>query len=748
MEKIRHVAVLGSGVMGGGIAAHAANAGLKVTLLDIVPDDAPDRNVLSKGAVARMLAASPSAFLSPQRAEQVTCGNMEDDLALLHEADWIIEAVIERKDIKQAVYRKIDAVRKPGSVVSSNTSTIPIHELMEGLPASIAPDFCITHFFNPPRFMRLLEVVKSEAMAPVRFERICRFADEFLGKEIVPCKDTPGFIANRIGVYWMTVGLNIAMEMRVPIELADAVLGRPVGIPKTGVFGLYDLIGLDLMLLIAKEMHATLPKDDAFCQLNAEPEIIKKVIAEGYTGRKGKGGFTRIRKEGENKIRESLDLASGAYRVEEKPVLASAKAKNIRDLLAADDPGAQYAFAVLSRTLLYAASLIPEIADDIASVDAAMRSGYNWKYGPFEMMDQIGVEAFIERVRKIGRPIPPILQQAQGRSFYQNQPSPQQLTLAAGYKPLSRPQGTLMVADVKRGATPILQNESAGLWDMGDGIACFSLATKMNVWDEKAFAALESSIEKVRCSFAGMVIATDADLFSAGANLHYFLDDARRGDWQAIDAFIRRGQNVFKQLKYAPFPTVAALAGMALGGGCELLLHCSGIQAYAESYPGLVEVNVGLVPAWGGCKEMLIRHANPAAVFDIILSARTATSSDDARMLGILKGRDGVSMNRHRLLADAKQYCASMTNNYSTPKYVNLPEAPGALQLLKDKLAQKKLPPHTYVVGEVLARVLASYGSEEALLHAEREGFIELIRTAPTQARIAHMLETGKALTN
>ncbi len=755
MTGINTIAVLGSGVMGGGIAALAANAGLRVVLLDIVPKDAENRNMLAEGAVKRMLAASPSAFTSPERADLVTCGNLEDDLHLLADADWIIEAVIEKREIKQDVYRKVDAVRKKGSVLSSNTSTIPLHELLEGLPAQVAEDFMIAHFFNPPRFMRLLEVLKSPQTSQSHFERICQFADVSLGKEIVQCKDTPGFIANRIGVFWMTVALNEAVRLGVPVEEADAVMGRPLGIPKTGVFGLYDLIGLDLMLLIAREMLATLPEHDAFRALDAEPEILKTLIAEGYTGRKGKGGFSRMQKAGEKKVKETLDLSSGQYRPEQKAQLPSARAKNIKELFDGSDVAAQYARSVMVRMLHYAASLVPEIAEDIASVDAAMRNGYNWKFGPFELIDQLGGEAFIEHLHSLSLPVPKLLESAHGKALYRfNGAAQEQLGLDGHYHALKRPAGILLLADLKRTRTPVMQNASAALWDMGDGVACLEFTTKMNAIDHDLLSLIEAMIPTVAKDFAGLVIGNDGDVFSAGANLQFFLSNAEHGEWSAIDALIRHGQEAFMQLKYAPFPSVAALSGLALGGGCETALHCTNVQAYMESYPGLVEVNVGLIPAWGGCKEMLLRHAEPLAPFSLILSAKTASSADDAGKIRILGEHSRISMNRHRLLADAKALCLEMKPAYRAPSPALIALPAEAKAQLEQALAQQSvpMPAHTHAIGKVLVHVLSAGGRkqvrEQDMLDLEREGFMELIKTKASQERIQHMLNTGKPLKN
>lgn len=773
MTTIRKVAVLGSGVMGSGIAAHMANAGIPVLLLDIIPAGAENRNVLAEKALERMLAASPSPFAHKSRAKLLTCGNLEDDLGKLADVDWVIEAVLEKLEVKQDVYRKVDSVRKPGCIVSSNTSTLPLAELTKGLPASFTRDFMITHFFNPPRFMRLLEVVASPTEAAEARDAIEHFADETLGKGVVPCKDTPGFIANRIGVFWMMVALFEAIKSGIRVEEADAVMGRPVGIPKTGVFGLFDLIGIDLMPLIAKSMLATLPEDDAFRTLYHEPEQITKMIAEGYTGRKGKGGFYRLSKDASGKrVKEVRDLKTGEYWPEKKAVLASvdsAKA-GLKALVAHPDAGGQYAAAVLLRTLHYAASLIPEISDDIVSVDEAMKLGYNWKYGPFELIDRLGDKTttgtafFAEALKKHGMTVPPIIEKAARKPLYDVR---QHMTLTGDYAPVKAKPGVLWLADVKSSTKPVLKNASASLWDMGDGIACLELTSKMNSVDPDILDLIGKAVAKVKQDFKGLVIGNDGDNFSVGANLGVFLMAANVGAWGQMGEAIKAGQQAMMALKYSPFPVVSALSGMALGGGCEMVLHSNAVQAHVESYPGLVEVGVGVIPGWGGCKEMLLRHCGTQGtmqtigkVFEMIATAKVAGSAFEAVEMKILADNNPITMNRARVLADAKRRCLSMAENYQTPQPATIrlpgPSAKVAMMMAVDGfVASGKATPHDAVVCKVLAHVLsggetdmADELTEQQLLDLEYEGFMELIKTRGTLDRIEHMLETGKPLRN
>lgn len=769
---ISKVAVLGSGVMGSGIAALIANAGIPVILLDIVPKDAANRNMLTEGAVEKQLKATPPGFTHKSKAKLVTCGNLEDHLELLKDVDWIIEAVLEKLEVKQDVYRKIDKVRKKGSVVSSNTSTLPLHVLVKDEPESFQQDFMITHFFNPPRFMRLLEMCPGPRTRMDVYAEIRKFADVKLGKGVVDCKDTPGFIANRIGVFWMMVGLLEAMRLGITVEEADAVMSKPVGIPKTGVFGLFDLIGIDLMPLIAKAMLATLPPGDAFRALYQEPELVKKMIADGYTGRKGKGGFTRINKAGGAKIREVIDLKTGEYHPEKKPKLESLNQKGgLAGIMTHPDIGGQYARAVLGKTLAYAASLIPEIADDIVSVDNTMKWGYSWKMGPFEMIDKLGVDNVIKALEAEKIPIPPLLEQARGKKLYDIAGNQRvYLTTQGGYAPLPYTEGAWMLADKKLGAKPVFKNGSAALWDIGDGIACLEFTSKMNSIDPDILTAAEKAVEIVKGGFRGLVIGNDGDNFSVGANLGFILYAANMAAYPMISDVIRQGQRAVMGLKYAPFPVVASVGGMALGGGCEFVLHSDAVQAHIESYIGLVEVGVGVIPGWGGCKEMLRRHlhglpdgmAMPAIakVFEYIATAKAAGSAEDAKEMKILNDLSRITMNRARLLPDAKALCLSLAENYAPPEppvfRLPGPSSKVALQMgLEQFVATGKATPHDVVVCTRLAEVLSGGDtdivdtlSEQQLLDLEHTAFMELIRTKGTLDRIDHMLATGKPLRN
>ncbi|HUY69283.1 MAG TPA: 3-hydroxyacyl-CoA dehydrogenase/enoyl-CoA hydratase family protein [Alphaproteobacteria bacterium] len=777
-SEIKQVAVIGSGVMGSQIAAHMTNAGVPVLLLDIVPKGASDRNALAGGALEKLQKMDPAPFMHAKNAKLITPGNLEDDLGKLRDVDWIVEAVLENPQVKSDLYKKIDAVRKTGSIVSSNTSTIPLSVLVKGQSSRFARDFMITHFFNPPRYMRLLELVAGEATRPDAAALIRDFGDRRLGKGVVPCKDTPGFIANRLGVFFLQCAVNAAFDLGLTVEEADAVFSKPVGMPKTGVFGLLDLIGIDLMPLIAKSFMETLPADDAYRAINIEHALILKMIKDGYTGRKGKGGFYRLNKTEAGKVKESIDLKTGEYHPSRKAKLPAVESagKNLRALCEAPDKIGTYAWAVLSQTLSYAASLVPQIADDITAVDAGMRLGFNWKFGPFELIDKLGAKWLAERLAAAQKPVPDYLQKAaENGGFYHVEGSKLELlTIYGAFKPVARAPGVLPLADAKRGATPVAKNGSASLWDIGDGVLCLEFHTKMNAIDPDTLGMVKKSVEIIGGSggaWKGLVIHNEADNFSVGANLGLALFAINIAMWPAIENLVDQGHEAYKALRFAPFPSVAAPTGMALGGGCEITLHCSAVQAHAETYIGLVEVGVGLIPGWGGCAQMLGRafHAKKrfggpippiSHVFETVSLAKVAKSAEEARDLGYLRPSDGISMNRDRLLYDAKQRVLELAPDYKPPEpwQLNLPGPAGraALYLAIEgfKLLGKALP-HDVTVSKALASVLCggdhdftALTTEEQILALEKREFMKLVHTDETIARIQQMLDTGKPLRN
>jgi len=772
---IRKAAVIGAGVMGSGIAAQIANGGMPVLLLDIVPEGVADRDVLARGALDRLAKAEPAAFMSRDAMRLVTPGNLEDHLDRLGEVDWIVEAVVENLEVKRRLYQKLEGARKAGSVVSSNTSTLPLARLTEGQPEKFRRDFLITHFFNPPRYMRLLELVAGPKTRVEAVERIANFADRALGKTVVRCKDTPGFIANRIGCFWMQAAFGHAFETGLPVEEADAVMGRPLGIPKTGVFGLADLVGIDLLPHVAASLRAALPADDPFHEVDGDWPLIGKLIETGYTGRKGKGGFYRLDRSGGTRIKQAIDLATGEYHKAGKPrldAIDAAKDGGPRALLESEEPAARYAWQVVSRTLAYACSLVPEIADDIAAIDQAMRLGYNFRWGPFELLDRIGPAWFKERLEAEGVEIPPLLRAVGDRTFYRVEDGRlQHLTLAGGYADVVRPEGVLLLEDVKRREKPLARNGSASLWDIGDRVACLEFHSKMNAIDPEILELIEKAIGIVAKDFKALVVYNEGSNFSVGANIGLALFAANVGVWPMVEDLVARGQKVYRKLKYSTFPVVAAPSGMALGGGCEICLNADAIQAHAETYVGLVETGVGVVPAWTGCAELLtrwMRHEKrpggpmPAIskVFETIGLAKVAKSAHEAKEMLILREDDRITMSRDRLLADAKARALDLAKDYRPPERSEIslpgPSAKAALDMAVDALRLSgKATPHDQVVAGRLAVVLSGGATDvtetlgdDDLLKLEREAFMSLVRHPATLARIEHMLETGKPLRN
>ena len=771
---IEKVAVIGSGVMGSGIAAQVANAGVPVVLMDIVPEGAENRNALAEGAVALLLKQDPAPFMHPRNAKLIEPANLEDDLDKLADCDWIVEAVLEDLAVKYSVYNKINLWIKSGAAVTSNTSTIPLARLLDGMDEKFAAGFFITHFFNPPRYLRLLETVSGPRTDPAIVAAVSRFCDVRLGKTVIACNDTPGFIANRIGGYWIQSAINGAMDLGLTVEEADAVGGRPMGVPKTGVFGLLDLVGIDLIPRVAASMIESLPPDDPYVRDFRDHALVRRMIDEGYTGRKGKGGFYRLNREGGEKVKESIDLNSGDYAPSRRSELESARAgaRDLRALVDHPDRGGAWAWRVLSNVIGYSAALVPEIAESAADVDAAMRLGYAWKRGPFELADRLGPAYVADRLRGEGRGVPALLEKVGAGTFYRVEDGQLQVFGADGsYRPVERPDGVLLLEDIKRAGEPVESNASASLWDIGDGVACFEVHTRMNALDPDVVTLLQKSLKRVEKEFKALVLYNEGSNFSVGANLGLALFAANVGVWPMIEGMLENGQKAMKAMKYAAFPVVAAPSGMALGGGCELLLHAAAVQAHAETYAGLVEAGVGVLPGWGGCKEMLVRHTQDekrpngplppvAKAFEQISMAAVAKSAQEARDMHILREGDGVTMNRDRLLYDAKQKALSLLDGYGKPEPValNLPGPNGraALDLAVEGFALQGVAlPHDRTVAGEIAAVLTGGDtdvtetvSEDRLFALERESFMKLLKTEPTLARIEHMLDTGKPLRN
>lgn len=808
-REIKKAAVIGAGSMGSGIAAQLANAGVDVYLLDIVPKDVSDRSVIAKNAIQRMLKAVPATdplnagFMIPENAKRITPGNIEDDLeTAVRDADWIVEVVIENLETKLTLFEKLEKLKKADAIVSSNTSTIPLKDLVVGRSDDFKRHFLVTHFFNPPRFMHLLEIVAGEKTDPEIMQFMQHFGDVRLGKNVIICKDTPAFLANRIGIYFMFRAITETIEQKMKVEEADAALGTPIGFPKEGIFGLLDLVGIGIIPLVTQSLLKTLDADDPFRAFDHERglSLVNGLLKEGRTGRNSPhGGFYRMLKaEDGSRQKQAINLQTGDYYTFEKPKLPSVKAARKhgpRAMFEFDDPISRFAWVVVRDTLLYAATLVPEISDNIEDVDAALRGGYNARWGPFEIIDQLGVEWFCQKVIADGLKLPPILKLAQNRPFYKEQ-NGKRIRLNFDFKNQKAeyaelPAKTLQLSDIKRGKKPLITHYSASLWDIGDGVTCLEFHSKMNTLDPSILWVLNQSIqfiEQNKTQYKAMVIHNDAINFSLGANLglvqagfmaaHSSISKTlglsglfENIAYKLVGALIYQGQSVFKALQKASFPVVGAPHGMVLGGGCEILLHCDALQASSETYMGLVESGVGLVPGWGGCARYLERcqqstdtkgGAIPAVrqAFQTILMPQMAvsTSAQDALKKLWLRPQDGITMNPDRLLTDAKAKALELTKTYTPPEETKyqLPGESGkaALRMAIDDFYTKgDATWHDVVVADALADILTGGKtfvgkalSDIDITQLEREHFLSLIQTKQTQKRIAHTLKTGKPL--
>ena len=757
---IKKVVVIGSGTMGSGIAAQVANAGIPVVLLDL-PSSEGTRNKIVENAKERIANSRPPLLVEKSKIDLIHVGNIEDNFNLVGEADWVVEAVVERIDIKHSIYKKIEDVRKPESVISSNTSTIPLKVLSENMSDEMKQNFCITHFFNPVRYMGLLEIVTEPINDKEKINLLKSFCDEKLGKGVIICKDTPGFLGNRVGVYAMQVAMTEAFKMGLTIEEADAVFGRPMGIPKTGVFGLYDLIGIDLMSDVLKSFIKELPKDDPFHEVAQENPLITKLISDGYTGRKSKGGFYRINKEGEKKVLESINLKTGEY-LKTKKVDLETETLDFIYLINRIDKFGEYAWSVLSKIILYASSLIPKVTDEYNNIDEAMRLGFNWTIGPFEILDKIGIEFFAERDQnlKLNRFL---------NNLYLNERidwySDKQLYLKHDLRTLRRRSNIYWLkADVKKNENLIF-NSAKIYTSETEGYNIVEFTTKANTLDSDSMYALSKATEK------NLIIINDALQFSAGVNLNYVMEFAKQKEWRKIQKFIFDFQQTCKKLKYSEFPVIAAPSGLAIGGGFEVVCQSDYVVSHTNVVLGLVETLVGLIPAGGGCKEMLWRWMQtdeskkdlnfaPLKVFDLIGYAKTASSPNEAIPNKFLLDKDRVVINRDRLLHESEKLLLQIKKDYKPPAEPTF-KLSGAnvrdkmYEILETLYKDKKILDHGLEVGKQLAFVLSGGNtnldkelSEDDLYALELDAFMNLIQMPKTQERIKHTLETGKLLVN
>lgn len=731
MNNINNIVVIGSGVMGAGIATQIANSNLKVHLLDIVPIDAVDRNILAKEAIKKI----SSSLALEEQVNLIIPGNIEDDLEVLSSADWIIEVIIEKIEFKQKLYKKLDEYCKKNVIISSNTSTIPLSGLIDGMSDNFKKNFLITHFFNPPRFMQLVELVYSSFTDKHNIDAMVNFLDINLGKTIVKSNDTPGFIANRIGCYWLLTALHQALEMNMNVEEVDTLMSKPLGIPATGVFGLYDLIGIDVMQLIINSLVNNLNIEDDFVKSNKPCPLVEQMIANNLIGRKGRGGFYRLFKDEQgNKVKEVINLKTGEYKEFTPSVIPY---NNIKEVI----QNSEYGLKVISKTLSYAANLWGEVSDSLFDIDQAMKLGYNWRYGPFELIDLIGPAYFKQLLEKQKLPIPPILDQVGDGKFYQQN----EYFIGTRYVPIKRDKDIILLKDFKRDDA-ICKNDSASIWNMGEKIAVLEITSKMAILDHDIFNLILSFYQNHSSQFKALIIANDQANFSAGGNLKFMLERAKMKDFEAIEKYLKLGQQAMLQLKYSPIPVVSSHKGVAFGGGAEILLHSSAVVSHVESYGGLVEVGVGVIPGWGGCTELILRSKTAEEkinAFKNIILGNVFTNSYQLQENFKFKNFLMV-MNINRMLCESKKLALNLTINYQIP----ILNAPTVIDVDWDEvISSLNLNDYNQIIAKELVKVFSATNLlEENLMNLEREIFTSLLHNQLTLDRMNHVLKTGSRL--
>jgi len=808
-KKIKKAGVIGAGVMGAAIAAQLANVGIQTILLDIVPFKLTEedknkgltenseefRNKLARQGLENALKSRPASFYLPEYCKRIKIGNLDDHMEWLKEVDWIVEAVVERLDIKQSLFERLESVINEDIIVTSNTSGISAHAMCEGRSGLFRRNFAITHFFNPPRYMKLLELVPGPDTSPQVMEVLAEVCEKVVGKGIVYAKDTPNFIANRIGIFSMLNTVRTMVEMSLSVEAVDKLTGPVLGYPKSATFRTADLVGLDTIVHVANNVYEGAPNDERR-EVFKTPEIIQQMIDKGLLGEKVKQGFYKKSKDGEGKrIILSIDYNTFEYKPQEKVAFASLEAaknqpstsEKIKTLYYAKDLAGQFTFKTMSETLIYAANRVPEIADDIVNVDNAMKWGFGRKLGPFEMWDAIGVAKSVEKMKAAGYEIPSWVQEMldsgkesfyrrdAGNLYYYDQAS-------KDYKEVPIKPGIILLPALKEQNKLIAGNSGASLVDLGDGVACLEFHTKMNAIGEDIVSMIRKSIDIVSREYEGLVIASHGDNFSVGANLGLVLFTAQEEEWDDLEWMVKALQDALMGLKYMDKPVVAAPAGMALGGGCEICLAADRVRFAAETYMGLVEVGVGVIPAAGGTKELYLRNTEHlfevqkggvypkqielmpfvARAFETIAMAKVSTSGPEAVKLGYLRPTDKMTVNRDYLIQDAKNtVLAILMEGYSPPEPKDEIRVAGRDTLAMIKMALWTMreagfiTEHDVTVSEKVAYVLCGGDvdpdtkvSEQYFLDLEREAFLSLCGHPKTQARMQHMLTTGKPLRN
>ena len=806
MKRIHKVAILGAGTMGARIAAHFANAGVPNYLLDIVPPDAdgPARNKIAHAGLDAARKSKPAAFFEPSLAKLVTIGNFEDDLKKLADVDWIIEAVVENLDLKRSLLQKVDAVRKPGTIITTNTSGLPVGKIAEGFPEDFRRSWFGTHFFNPPRYMRLLELIPTADTDRALLDTVALFSDVRLGKGVVFAKDTPNFIGNRIGTFSVLNVMRLMQEMDLSIEDIDALTGAPVGWPKSATFRTIDLVGLDILGHVVGNMTANVCDERSELKL---PDFYKRMLEHKWLGDKTKGGFYKKSKGADGKDeRLALDWKTLEYHPRHKPRFPALEmAKNVEDtgarvrmLLGLEGSGPQkgdtagaFLWAALTDLWTYSANRVPEISDTVVEIDRAMKLGFNWEMGPFELWDAAGVDATVARMKKEGKPVAANVEKllaSDKKSWYEDEPkSPsgrKYWDLATGnWQLVTVPKGVWSVTVAKKSNGVVKKNSGASLIDVGDGVGCLEFHSKMNSLGADIIQLLTHTLKPggPGDAFDAFVITNDAHNFSVGANLMLLLMAVQEEEWDDVDMVIRQFQGMTQAVKFSPKPVVVGAFGLTLGGGTEISLHAPARQPHAELYAGLVEVGVGLLPGGGGCKEMLLRALDSATsirpdargesvelmeamkkAFETIAMAKVATSAHEARALGFLSDSDSITMNRERVLADAKARALELLRGgYQAPVMRTDLPAPGEniLAILKLGVYMMRqgdyISDHEVTIGTKVAEVLCGGNvtpgtpvSEQYFLDLEREAFKSLCGEKKTQERIQYTLKTGKTLRN
>jgi len=795
MMQINRAAVLGAGVMGATIAAHLANAGLDVLMLDIVPgelteeeekkgltlDDPPVRNRIAESGRQGLLKMKPAPLYLKSYIDRIETGNFEDDLDKLSTCEWIVEVVVENMNIKLGLFERIAPHLHPQAVLSSNTSGLSVNEMAAGLPEGLRKRFLVTHFFNPPRYMRLMEIIPCSDTDAQVVSSMAEFISRRLGKGIVYAKDTANFIANRIGVYAIYKGIEHMVDMDMTVEEVDSIAGPATARPKSAAFRTADLVGLDVLAHVGTNSYDSAP-DDEEREVFKLPAFMAEMIEAGKLGNKtGQGFYKKEKIDGKRQI-FYYDYKSGGYKPLEKPKFGSVQMvkqvddprQRIRAVAGGADKGADYAWKSLRDTLIYTINRIPEIADDVVNIDNAMKWGFNWELGPFEMLDAVGVETFIKRAKKDGVAIPEKLEGVESFYRFSDQGVKEYYDLNSGsYKPVDQPGGQIDLQIMKRGDGVVEKNSNASIIDLGDGVFCFEFHSKMNAISSDILAMTHKAIRRAEDDGVGLVIANQGANFSVGANLMLLAVALAEGALEDIDMVVRAFQKATMAIKYASVPVVTAPFNMALGGGCEYSLHADRISAYAETYMGLVEIGVGLLPAGGGTKEMCIRAVDLASQYETdvqpfifkhsrqIAMAQVSMGAAELFGMGYMGHGDCISMNLDRLIGDAKQQVLALAVNYRPPKKRTDIAAPGrdVAASIKTQLWNMKMGAHITdyeaEMGGVIAEVICGGDvnpgtviSEDYLLRLERENFLKLCTNKKTAERIQHMLKTGKPLRN